>query len=69
MIRLTELDLSTVVVKKGEIRLLHPLSMPIKSSILEVEHLSGCKCQGSETNQTSSFRVGSCHCESTVDPS
>lgn len=41
--------------EREEVRLLHPLSVAIKSNISEVEHLSSSKCQGSDADQTSPF--------------
>lgn len=53
-LRLTDLDLRT----EEEIILLRPLSVPIKSHVLEVEHLSiFFKCQDTETDQTAPFGV------------
>lgn len=53
-LRLTDLDLRT----EEEIILLRPLSVPIKSHVLKVEHLSiFFKCQDTETDQTAPSRV------------
>lgn len=51
---LTEFDWSAVA-KEDKIIPLPPLSLFIKSNILEVEHLSSFKCQGTKTYQTSPF--------------